>query len=463
MEYSKLYTALSGLNLTDNKLYDKIVNVENSALDVNPGAHININETGNNATISVNVSGLILSGNTGLVTGGAVYSALSSKQNLITYDHKLDISLISGNISSTTADKVAQKLTFDSDTDLQYDGSVAKTIKPGSGITFTTSNNDLTIATSGLATTQYVDSSVSGKLDKPANNGEEGQYLAFDGVNIAWQTIGIPETISDLNDGASVLTGLTNGTKISITGSGHTRTISHSGSYTTVSNGFKKITVDSTGHVTSTSNVTSGDLPSHTHTKSQISDFSHTHTKSEITDIGSVFTYKGSQTNYAAISGLAASVGDVYHANDTGKEFVCTVSGTASHAIWEELGTTVDTSIYQEKNTAVTHTASTAVGSATKGVYIASNGVATAMTYSLNKDVPSNAVFTDTTYSLATSSLSGLMSASDKAKLDDLPDKSWIVNGYGASNTDTSDWTGINLANLVSDIQAINDAIQNNI
>ena len=38
----------------------------------------------------------------------------------------------------------------------------------------------------------------------------------------------------------------------------------------------------------------------------------------------------------------------------------------------------------------------TAVGSATKGVYISSSGVATAMTYSLNKDVPSNAVFTDT-------------------------------------------------------------------
>ena len=53
----------------------------------------------------------------------------------------------------------------------------------------------------------------------------------------------------------------------------------------------------------------------------------------------------------------------------------------------------------QDTSTAVIHTASTAVGSATKGAYIAANGTATAMTYSLEKDVPSNAVFTDTTYS----------------------------------------------------------------
>lgn len=38
--------------------------------------------------------------------------------------------------------------------------------------------------------------------------------------------------------------------------------------------------------------------------------------------------------------------------------------------------------------------------------------------YTINKSVPANAVFTDTTYVTATSSASGLMSAEDKAKLD---------------------------------------------
>ena len=98
-----------------------------------------------------------------------------------------------------------------------------------------------------------------------------------------------------------------------------------------------------------------------------------------------------------------------------------------------------------------------ATGSATKGMYIDSSGTAKAMTYSVNKDVPSDAKFTDTvythpttagnkhipsggssgqilrwsadgtavwgadnntTYSPATQSANGLMSASDKKKLD---------------------------------------------
>ena len=39
--------------------------------------------------------------------------------------------------------------------------------------------------------------------------------------------------------------------------------------------------------------------------------------------------------------------------------------------------------------------------------------------HTVNSDVPANAKFTDTTYSNATTSAAGLMSASDKAKLDE--------------------------------------------
>ena len=52
----------------------------------------------------------------------------------------------------------------------------------------------------------------------------------------------------------------------------------------------------------------------------------------------------------------------------------------------------------------VTHGASAQVGSATKGVYIASDGAATAMTYEVNKSVPADAVFTDTVYTHPTTS-----------------------------------------------------------
>lgn len=64
-------------------------------------------------------------------------------------------------------------------------------------------------------------------------------------------------------------------------------------------------------------------------------------------------------------------------------------------------GTAVASAIsgLQAANTAVTHTASTAVGNSTTPVYVASDGKATALSYTIEKSVPSNAVFTDTTYS----------------------------------------------------------------
>lgn len=77
-----------------------------------------------------------------------------------------------------------------------------------------------------------------------------------------------------------------------------------------------------------------------------------------------------------------------------------------------------DISGKQDKSTAVTHTENTAVGSATKPVYVAENGVATAISHSINSDVPANAKFTDTTYNDATQSTHGLMTAADKKKLD---------------------------------------------
>ena len=77
-----------------------------------------------------------------------------------------------------------------------------------------------------------------------------------------------------------------------------------------------------------------------------------------------------------------------------------------------------DISGKQDKSTAVTHTANTAVGSATKPAYIAANGVATPIVHSINADVPANAKFTDTTYDDATQSTHGLMAAADKVSLD---------------------------------------------
>lgn len=74
----------------------------------------------------------------------------------------------------------------------------------------------------------------------------------------------------------------------------------------------------------------------------------------------------------------------------------------------------------------------TATGSATNPVYADSDGILHPTTYALNATVPSNAVFTDTTYSDATTSAAGLMSASDKTKLNGI--------ATGAEVNVQSDW-----------------------
>lgn len=59
---------------------------------------------------------------------------------------------------------------------------------------------------------------------------------------------------------------------------------------------------------------------------------------------------------------------------------------------------------------------SASAGSATKPIYFA-DGKPVECTHTLDKSVPSNAVFTDTTYGTATESTNGLLPASDKKKL----------------------------------------------
>ena len=82
----------------------------------------------------------------------------------------------------------------------------------------------------------------------------------------------------------------------------------------------------------------------------------------------------------------------------TGPEYVqyCYSDGTAGH--W----------IYGDWKKVITTVGGTAVGSATQPIYLSSSGTPTKCTYTLEKSVPSNAVFTDTTYSASNGiSLSG--------------------------------------------------------
>lgn len=103
---------------------------------------------------------------------------------------------------------------------------------------------------------------------------------------------------------------------------------------------------------------------------------------------------------------------------------------------------------------------STSAGSATQPVYF-SNGVPVATTYTLGKSVPSNAVFTDTKYNNVTTSASGLMTASDKQKLDALGGiatitkslkltTAWMDTGISGTNLNTGTYI-VQVSGLSSD------------
>ena len=93
-----------------------------------------------------------------------------------------------------------------------------------------------------------------------------------------------------------------------------------------------------------------------------------------------------------------------------------------------------------------------AAGSATQPVYF-SNGKPVATTYSLNKTVPADAKFTDTTYATATTSADGLMSSTDKKRVNSLAGDTYL-GGF-------VDKTIVDLQNAFDNWLASNSSIVN--
>ncbi len=85
-------------------------------------------------------------------------------------------------------------------------------------------------------------------------------------------------------------------------------------------------------------------------------------------------------------------------------------------------------------------------GSSVQPIYF-SNGKPVATSYSLNKTVPSDAKFTDTTYDEATTSMSGLMSKSDKTKLDSIASG---ANNYTLPTASSSTLGGVKTTSSVT-------------
>lgn len=101
----------------------------------------------------------------------------------------------------------------------------------------------------------------------------------------------------------------------------------------------------------------------------------------------------------------------------------------------------------------------TSAGSSTQPIYF-KDGKPTSTSYSLNKSVPADAEFTDTTYSVATSTEDGLLSANDKAKLDTVAKN---ANAYSLPTATSSVLggvkTGSNITNSSGTISITKDNV----
>lgn len=123
--------------------------------------------------------------------------------------------------------------------------------------------------------------------------------------------------------------------------------------------------------------------------------------------VASTYKYKGSVTaDKLPTSGQV--VGDVYNITNDSSYGKAGMNVAWNGTTWDALGSNVDLSNYVTTSDSRLSNARPANGGNSSTV----NG------HTVNADVPSGAKFTDTTYSAATQSANGLMSAADKKKLD---------------------------------------------
>ena len=162
-------------------------------------------------------------------------------------------------------------------------------------------------------------------------------------------------------------------------------------------------------------------------------DMSGADSKTTITGVWRIVNYYDSNTTYSKMSQSEATTGTATSAR--------TISA-------EVLNTTITNKIADKQDKL------TAKGSATKGIYVDSNGALQNMTYSVSKNVPSDAVFTDTkdaaslTYSNTTSGLTA-------TKVQDAIDE---VNDTVVNLSRNADGTSKDISSMLSNLpQAISE------
>lgn len=142
--------------------------------------------------------------------------------------------------------------------------------------------------------------------------------------------------------------------------------------------------------------------------KSQFATAGHTH--NSVNDIGSgkptTFAYSKDGMNYGDYTWLAGWNG--YEMRAVNKNQFATAGHTHNYAGSGSAGGSANSAVKLDSS----------AGSNTQPVYF-SGGKPVVIGYTIAKSVPADAKFTDTTYGVASSTTNGLMSSTDKIKLDD--------------------------------------------
>ena len=294
------------------------------------------------------------------------------------FKHKNSVtSGTAGTTSATSGSTVAVPyVTYDSEGHVTAAGTHTHTISGFATDTHTHTYSDVGAASSGHTHSNYVPTSRTINSKALTSN----ITLSYSDVGALSAATAIPSTYTDVGAASA----------------SHT----HSGYVPT----SRKVAGKAlTSDITLTYSDVSAASASHTHTYSDVGAASSGHTHSGYVPTsrkvaGKALTSDISLT-YSDVS--AASAGHTHTYSDVGA-----ASDAHTHT-YSDVGAASAShthSGYQPTNTAVTHTASTSVGNSTTPVYIASDGKATALSYTIAKSVPSDAKFSDTVYTHPTTS-----------------------------------------------------------
>jgi hypothetical protein len=255
-----------------------------------------------------------------------------------------------------------------------------------------------TIDGKGLSTNDYT-STEKTKLAGIATGAEVNQN-AFSNVKVGSTTISADtktDTLTIVAGSNITITPDSGNDNITIAA---TNTVYSHPTYTAKNSGLYKVTVDSTGHVSGATAVAKSDITAlgipAQDTTYTLGSFGITATAAELNTLDGI-TATVAELNYT--DGVTSNIQTQLNAKSDS-------SHTHKYAGSSSVGGAATSANKLNTN----------AGSGTQPVYFA-NGVPVATTYTLGASVPSGAKFTDTTYSAATTSAAGLMSAEDKTKL----------------------------------------------